>query len=135
VSEIPAREVRVGALNNAAPQLIISSRPSGSAAHSLRSASACTLICWPPAVNRQGWVLCTDGAQTASATMYLTISSAVIGSLIQPAHLRVRGKMQVPRSVCGGTFGRPVDVVPFSFRPVTIAGTTRRSAAYGAALT
>jgi hypothetical protein len=56
-------------VNSAAPQLIIISRPSGSATISCRSASACRLICCPLAVNRQGWVLCTEGAHTAAVTM------------------------------------------------------------------
>src|SRR5215831_21228545 len=68
------------AVNSAAPQLIIISRPSGSATRSCRSASACRLICCPLAVNRQGWVLCTDGAHTAAATTYLAVSSAVDGT-------------------------------------------------------
>jgi hypothetical protein len=52
-------------LNKAAPQLIIISRPSGSATGNPRSTSAYRLICRPSAVNRHGWVLCTDGAHTA----------------------------------------------------------------------
>jgi len=71
-------------VNNAAPQLIIISRPSGSATVSRRLGSACRLICLtcgPSVVNRHGWVLCTEGAQTACDTTYPAISSAAIGSL------------------------------------------------------
>src|SRR5215469_11028441 len=42
--------------------------------------SALRLICCPLAVNRHGWVLCTDGAHTAAVTTYLAISAAVSGS-------------------------------------------------------
>src|SRR6266581_4911795 len=74
-------------VKSAAPQLIIISRPSGSATGSRRSTSACRLIRGPPsAANRHGWVLWTEGAQTALDTTYLTISSVVIGSFMPLAH-------------------------------------------------
>src|SRR5438094_9677420 len=80
-------------VNSAAPQLIIISRPSGSATGSRRSTSACRLIRGPlSAANRHGWVLGTEGAQTALDTTYLTISSAVIGSLMIPADRDASGK-------------------------------------------
>src|SRR4029077_11454915 len=80
-------------VNSAAPQLIIISRPSGSATASRRSTSACRLIRGPPsAANRHGWVLCTEGAQTALDTTYLTISSAAIGLLMIPADRDASGK-------------------------------------------
>src|SRR5512142_1118475 len=74
-------------LNSAAPQLIIISRPSGSAAARRRLVSACRLSCDPPpAVNRHGWLLCTEGAQIARATTYRVTSSAVIGLLMTRAN-------------------------------------------------
>src|SRR6185312_8087677 len=83
-------------VNSAAPQLIIISRPSGSATDSRRSTSACRLIRGPPsAANRHGWVLCTEGAQTALDTTYLTISSAAIGSVrIRTVSPRLLGQLR-----------------------------------------
>jgi len=75
----PSERSASRAVNSAAPQLIIISRPSGSATISCRPASARRLICRPPAVNRHGWVLCTDGAHTAAVTMYLATSPAASG--------------------------------------------------------
>src|SRR5262249_2044313 len=63
------------AVNSAAPQLIIISRPSGSATRSRRSTSAGTLISLSPGLNHQGWVLFTDGAYTAASTTNREISA------------------------------------------------------------
>src|SRR6185437_12146097 len=101
-------------VNSAAPQLIIISRPSGSATASRRSTSACRLIRGPPsAANRQGWVLCNEGAQTALDTTYLTISSAVIGSLMIPADRDAsgQGRCQGPEAA-----GPSATAVPAAWR-------------------
>src|SRR5690242_9612449 len=118
-------------VNSAAPQLIIISRPSGSAMGSRRSTSACRLTRGPPsAVNRHGWVLCTEGAQTALDTTYLTISSVVMGLLMPSAHRGGPGAGRCqgpyPPGPLAATSDQEADVIPaagsVARRPRTGAG-------------
>jgi hypothetical protein len=81
--------------------------------HGQPPASAYRLICDPPsAVNRHGWVLCTEGAHTALDTTYLTISSAVIGSLCSQ-HIAVRFGRAGAKVRTRRTFGRGTGWTPY----------------------
>src|SRR2546429_9247284 len=91
--------------NSGAPQVIILPGPPGSATASPRPGSAYRLSRGPSAVNRHGWVLCTDGAQTALATTCRTISSSVICSLMYPAHACPPGARSCQGPWSGGTLG------------------------------
>jgi len=82
----------IRSVHSAAPQLISISRPAGSTTSSRRSTSACRLMAGPVAVSRvpnhHGWVLCTDGDQTAASMAFRTI--------VADSSVRVRVLMVTP---------------------------------------
>jgi hypothetical protein len=72
------------ALNSAAPTLCTSSRPDGSMLVRCRVRSALTSRPSAWTMNRQGWLLCSDGASMARSTAALSASAAGV----QPAARR-----------------------------------------------
>jgi hypothetical protein len=79
-----ARGERQRALNSAAPTLCTSSRPNGSMLVRCRVRSALTSRPSAWTMNRQGWLLCSDGASMARSTAALSASAAGV----QPAARR-----------------------------------------------
>lgn len=90
----PAASSAARRLNNAAPQDIRASRPSGSVTGSSRSRSRCTSISGEATVNNHGWVLCNEGALVAArSARVMTVDSGtsvmLMGKLLDSAESRV----------------------------------------------
>ena len=78
---MPSPVAATRASTRAAPQLITRARPSGSTTGRPRDGSVQSSMTSSWATNRQGWVLCTDGARVAAVT---TERTAVVVSHRQP---------------------------------------------------
>ena len=91
-------------LNNAAPQDNRASRESGSATARTRSRSRWTSMWFGPATNRQGWVLCTDGALVAARSA-VSITGGMVAWMVVMVSLQgfrlrpgARGSVTTPPS-------------------------------------
>ena len=115
----PARRPQRGrAVNSAAPQLISISRPSGSAVASCRAGSAYRHSPSGVMLNHQGWVLCTDGAHTASATRPTTPAVACSDMV---------GVAGAPRVSTGASVLTVINQVDFHAQSVLTPGYSRES--------